>query len=93
LQSSICQTNTRFRILEDVQITDCQPSLIRKALLKVCEQLTKDTRDDIKPTIADFENQVSKEMRVKNKGKTIPSKAGDKAPVKRGRGRPRKNPS
>jgi hypothetical protein len=42
--------------------------------------------------LADFENQVRKEMRMKHKGKVNSSNAGEKVPVKRGRGRPRKNP-
>jgi hypothetical protein len=64
--------------------------------LEMVERVVKVDQDDdnvLASPLADFENQVSKEMRRKNKGKNIPIKAGDKAPVKRGRGRPRKNPS
>jgi hypothetical protein len=64
--------------------------------LEMVERVVNVDQDDdnvLASPLADFENQVSKEMRRKNKGKNIPIKAGDKAPVKRGRGRPRKNPS
>jgi hypothetical protein len=60
------------------------------------ERVVNDDHDNdnvLASPLADFENQVRNEMRIKHKGKAISSNAGDKSPVKRGRGRPRKNPS
>jgi hypothetical protein len=59
------------------------------------ERVVNDDQDNdsvLASPLADFENQVRNEMRMKHKGKANSSNAGEKVPVKRGRGRPRKNP-